>query len=337
MSEYRWENPHRNQPNWHKGQIHCHDDAPTAEVLARYKAAKYSFACVTPHNNSSPDVNVDGILHIRSGEDGRFYRHHIIVLGVDFSKIDPHVDSNRNGIADYSTCPCANIGPRLNYYTGVQKTVAVLAHPHQNHGHSWTKHRFALCGEGWTLEELKLYSNQSTGIEIYNASVGHCDDWWDQVLRSYKQMWGFGSDDMHSLDSKYNFNRSWIVVNSTRASAEQRDVLDNIRAGNFHTVVRDPHVTGEPGGGEIDWIGPELHITADAQSIKVETEEDSEIALIGCRNGVPTSVGSVGRRRQIVYEAMEGDNYYRAVVSRTKFGHQYASYSQPIFRAIVIG
>ena len=331
MSEYQWESPHRNYVNWHKGQIHCHNQASVAEVLDHYREAKYAFACVTPHNHSSPDVQRDGILHIRSGEDGRFHRHHILALGINFSRVDPNLDGDRDGISKFKTCPCANIGARLDYYTNVQGTVAVLAHPRDGHRRGWFS-----CPGGWTLEELKQYANEYTGIEIYNATTGDCCAWWDEVLRSGKRVWGFGSDDMHDLDSRKHFNRSWIVVNSERSPAEQWDILANIKAGNFHTVVRDPDVTGEPGGGELDWIGPELYISVEENCIRVETDEDSHIGLIGSRNGVPTAISASGPGRSLVYHAQEGDQYFRAVVRRTQHERVYASSSQPILRGVIV-
>ena len=62
-------------------------------------------------------------------------------------------------------------------------------------------------------------------------------------------MWGFASDDCHDVHDERTFDRGWILVNSAidpkdcrqglvGPDALRRDMLENIRSGNFWAVVR---------------------------------------------------------------------------------------------------
>ncbi|UCG33609.1 MAG: hypothetical protein JSU68_03045 [Phycisphaerales bacterium] len=363
------DNPYKNYPHWHKGQIHAHSNEsadghhPPRVLEEYYKERGYDFICVTDHNRSTADPGVPGILHILSGEDGDNCRHHWLALAINLSKVDPKRDKDRDGIDGHASCPCKNIQPRLEYVTSIQQAVGVVGHPTSGHGH-WPL--CVRCDSGWTLGELLSYSKLYTGVEIYNAgSPDWSVDWWDQVLRRDERVWGFAGDDCHYIKKKRkkfkgplitwtleenfkSFNRGWIVVNSSLSAADhlrdpakqkqlQDDIIENIKAGNFYSVVRSPEISGKsPGYGPSDH-GPALNVSFSGRSVKVTTDRPSEsIDFMVLKR---TSSGRVVWEdhkhrggRSASYELDGSEGYVRVeIAQRRPDGELYKAFSQPLF------
>lgn len=342
----RLTNPHRNLPFWHKGQTHCHSNKSDGEidpwrVEAAYQEMGYSFVCLTDHNHATCDPGKEGIVHIDSGEDGNRCRHHMCVLGINWEKVhwyhdnvDPHRDSNQNGLDDRDTCPCGNIQPRIDYVTQIQGGIAVLAHPKSGHDSTFLHIN---CDEGWSLNELKHISNY-TGIEILSKDVWS-RDWWDDVLRTSKQIWGFAADDSHNQNSKW-FNRGWVVVNSVldqsyidtpQEDELRQDILQNIRDGNFVAVVRSPMVHGDPPSRGTTDAGPQLSIGVVGNAVIAQMDQIGDILfVVGTPNETrPISNEGVDRA---VYELIGDEVFVRVEGWQVRAdGEQYCTFSQPMF------
>lgn len=343
----RLTNPHRNLPFWHKGQTHCHSnqspdghDGPWGFEGA-YQQLGYSFVCLTDHNRATRDPNRAGIVHIDSGEDGYRHRHHMCVLGINWGKViwyhdnvDPHRDSNQNGLDDRDTCPCENIQPRIDYVTQIQGSIAVLAHPKSGHSADWHP---VDCDEGWSLNDLKRSRNY-TGIEILSKDVWSID-WWDEVLKSGKQVWGFAADDSHDKHSNW-FSRGWIVVNSAldrsyidtpQEDELRQDILQNIRDGNFVAVVRCPMIQGEPPREGTSESGPQISIGVVGNAVVVQMDQVGDIYfVVGTATETRKSLCEYVDRA--VYELVGDEIFVRVEGWQTRAdGEQYCTFSQPMF------
>jgi hypothetical protein len=264
------ENPHRNHRFWHKVQIHCHSQESDAKrgqtpaiVEAAYRDAGYSCVFLTDHNRVTPSPGVPSILHIDSAEYG-MGRHHTLALDIDRPAGDQHRRDHRGtegsalpedefGIESITGCACGNIPKRLDYIARIQRAIPVAAHPNARHFCSgplcprW-------CGGGWSPLEMVTYAQHCAGLEIFNANNAARRMWslnrWDEALaRGARKIWGFATDDCHDVRHERTFDRGWILVNSeidpeqcrngvASPDALRRDILENIRSGNFWAVVR---------------------------------------------------------------------------------------------------
>lgn len=368
-------NPHRNFKNWYKGAVHTHSNLsdggyPTSTVLQSHHDFGYNFIFLTDHHKPSPPdlPAVEGLLyfrHYRSFECGQKWSHHILVLGIDPDCIGSYyqqdeVDPDRNGTVALPTDNPAHLPERLGYYEHIG--MAVVAHPHLEHHDkeygTLLEHPAALPGAGWSLEELLAFCRIYTGIEIFNSSEagvkawyegvwGDQDpgrlkhpmavDWWDEVLKTGRRVWGFAGDDSHyPVDNGTSFNRSWIVVNSSRPFEDtpdmERNIIENIRQGNFYCVVRRPEardIIEEQGPAD---RGPELKIGCLGRTIIVKTDRISDIAFHICpdtgemRREMVTSVMSASFDR-----VTPQDKYVRIVVHQVRDCEYYQVFSQPLF------
>jgi hypothetical protein len=363
-----YQNPYKNYPHWYKGAVHVHSNLsdgsqPPAEVLRDHRSKGYHFVFLTDHNRLSPPdlAPVDGLLyfrHKRSFECGQKYSHHILVLGIEpgfvknyHDQVNAEVDPDQNGTCAWHTGDCANVYRRVQYYEYI--AMAVLAHPHGEHHGS----AHLIPGFGWKESELLDSRYRYTGIEIFNSSEAGpkawyegrfedtgrmkqplCLDWWDEVLKQGKAVWGFGSDDCHNTAGNgKSFNRSWIVVNSDRAFQDsldmENDIIQNIEAGNFYTVVRDPDNRGGLSSlGPFD-NGPSLEVKCVANTIRVITDRPSRFQFLVCQDsGQMRPVGPVGPLSlSSSFRGFDTDKYVRIVVDQTRDGEPYRVFSQPLF------
>lgn len=353
--------PHKNNQFWYKGQIHVHskwsdDDGKhnRTEVEQAYADKGYTFISLTGHNTLTPDPGVHGILHIMGAESGNWYRHHL--LGLDIGTADVDED-----FLDDS-CSCEKIQRRIDYLCD-RGGFVVLAHPMSGHEHSWARHPVGLCGEGWRLRDLMRNENYH-GIEIFNKTLDS-RDYWNRLLCSRKRVWGFGVDDFHGslkqVDRAFilnpitanntSFNRSWIVVNSnvdkTQAQEDilRQDIIQNIKVGNFYTVLRGSDKTGNEdtaGVGPTDDIGPALHITVSANSITISTDPEtdeiktSKILIVRGKFG-PGEISYTHVRfhgdqpRRFTYKLSEWEDWVRFEIMQTRKNEEYLALSQPLF------
>lgn len=381
------DNPYKNYAFNYKGANHVHTtlsdgELPVDAVLSLHKSKGYRFVFLTDHNHlklkNTPDI--EGMLQFRnydSFECGQKYSHHILVLGIDQQLVKEYhdtirsdVDPDQNGTIAWDTGDCENVFTRIQYYDYVG--MAVLAHPHgEHHDDVW--------GYGWSRGELLDTRNNYTGIEIFNSSeagpkewyegiipsssggvVGpdagmkepFCLDWWDEVLQQGRAAWGFGADDCHNpSQNNKSFNRAWIVVNSDLAfrndGGMELDILRNIKAGNFYTVVRSPSFLTVPPGPGPAGNGPVLKITVDGQKIKVNTDEEGSniVFVVAKQDGSLTKVeiqatqdGPVTKGKfnpapqTATYTIDNTVKYVRVEVNQTRSdGEKYVAYSQPLF------
>jgi hypothetical protein len=322
-------NPHQNYPYYYKGQVHVHSNATLApecqfspaRVEGFYRDKGYHFICLTDHNGVTPDPDVDHILHITSAEDGWAGKHHLLVLGI----IDPS-----HGLPDAATGDPSSIQYRIDYIN----RHGALAVPNI--------HDYAAGGVTWEEAEL-LDSHGYTGLEIYNANGGDaCSDgyvWWDDILCSGKRVWGFATDDFENqanLDSG-TFNRGWLVVNSRLGPPEdlldqqeeelRKDILANIKAGNFYAVVRGP--TDPPHLGMAE-LGPRLVIQiVNGNTLRLETDQlCTYIAFLGWQKEVLRESYDVSVAE---YEITGAEYYVRVVVDQIRYEQLHRACSQPIF------
>jgi hypothetical protein len=336
-------------------------------VLRSYRDKGYNFLFLTDHNtvslinNSIP--NVEGILYFQnhmSLEDGMSYAHHIIALGIDrlliqkFHQEKPErgmeLDPDWNGQVNMHTRWCGNFYGRLEYYNYIG--IAVIAHPHEPHGTEYLK-------SGWALLELLDRRNSYTGMEIFtgaNAGEGDqplCTDWWDRVLKTGRVVWGFGSDDSHNTHNNLkSFNRSWIMVNSDSGIGFgidlEREIIKQIKEGNFFTVIRSPEVRGltpsdGPTGNCVEknpgvYGGRYLTIRTIGPEILVDADFPSWIHFIVCwASGEITDVLKEGPDHTPIlsasFKAQDPDliRYVRIKLVSKRFGEDYWVFSQPLF------
>jgi hypothetical protein len=347
-----------------KGQTHCHstignttfrrgtDDGPVA-VQQAYQAKKYDFICLTEHNIiDHPRTYQDRLFHILSLEDGRDDPHHIIVLGIDYNKVhEYHVkypnsiaDPDENGESYWPTIGCYDVRNRLEYYHYVAG-VTVLAHPKDESEEGPLNFHIAdLVGNTGFYDGIEIYSGYQSKY------LGFATDYWDTLLVRGFPVWGFGSDDCHNVENeKRMFNRSWIIVNSDRLpsysqgfpsenenSGLTEHILDNIKKGNFYTVVRSPDRVETIGSGTT-YKGPIPHISTSGDKVTVSMPEPSNdvwpspnwqsiwfVTNLGKTEG-PTGVNSAS------YTIKPGETYVRVEVRDGLENEIYAVYSQPLF------
>ena len=337
------ENPHRNHGFWHKVQVHCHTQESDARrgqtprlVEEAYRDAGYSCVFLTDHNRVTPGPGVPGILHIDSAEYG-LGRHHTLALGIDRK-------GDENGIASITGCACRNIPKRLAHIAGVDKAIPVAAHPNARHFCSGPLHPL-WCGGGWSPEELTTHAQHYAGLEIFNANNAARRMWglnrWDEVLASgARRIWGFASDDCHDVRNDRTFDRGWILVNSAidpkdcrqglvDPDALRRDILENIRGGNFWAVVRQGR-RGRENSGSID-AGPSLVISHSQGQISVAAECPCETiefyAGSSSRRESTSASGSAG----FAYDVGDWEDYVRVrVVQKTNDEQCLMAFSQPL-------
>lgn len=352
------------------------------EVVEAYENKGYRFVCLTDHSNGgatyegdaafvrwttnwpAPDPGVENVIYITSLEDGFDKPHHLLGLDLDLQAvnqyhddIDPRRDENQNGADDVNTEDCSLIQQRIDYLVEVQKAVAILAHP-DTRERAW--YQVLTGAEPLCYHFADLQNNSRfTGIEIYSGGVFSLE-WWYRAIQSgiYRRIWGTASDDCHTAKNSNfsNFNRGWIVINSPKNPADylgpnstpekRRELKDhliqNIKAGNFYSVIRSPY-QNPPGGGPND-EGPHMQVLtvgsgglwgiADTPAINVMTDQQSRIEFVG------GAFGSA-ERKTLHYEEGKSASYAPEdwvdwvviqILQHRPDGQEYEAYSQPIFQ-----
>lgn len=190
---------------------------------------------------------------------------------------------------------------------------------------------------GITSVQSGSISSGYTGITITLIQIV-IPTW--EVLRTGKRAWAFGADDCHSVvNNRRTFNRCWIVVNSRLGPAGnyvdlsegalQSDILQNIKTGNFYTVMRSPDLKGDTPGDGPDDIGPLVKIAALSNVIVVWTDRESRFRF----SSYPSSAGSIKRAARFATYELRGDaQYVRVMVKqRRSDGELYRAILQPLF------
>lgn len=167
---------------------------------------------------------------------------------------------------------------------------------------------------------------------------------WDALLRSRKAVWGVAADDSHNLQSPSS-NRGWILVNSTKGppraylegpgianQPERReDLVPNIRAGNFYSVVRDPLGEGPP--RESDDLPPRPAVSVLGGIVAVSTEQISDKSTFyGGPSIGPTRVLEIVRDKLSASYTLAGDEAHVGIlVEQTRAGERYWVYTKSLF------
>jgi hypothetical protein len=343
------ENPHRNHRFWHKVQVHCHTQESDARrgqtpkaVEEAYRDFGYSCVFLTDHNRATPAPGVPGILHIDGAEYG-LGRHHTLALGTDRGSAR---QENEDDIESITGCACRNILERLSHIATGDRAIPVVAHPNARHFCSGLLHP-RWCGGGWSPPEIVSHAGRYAGLEIFNANNAARRTWglnrWDEVLATGAwKTWGFASDDCHDIHNERTFDRGWIMVNSAidpkdcqrglvDPGAMRRDILDNIRGGNFWAVIRR---RGRRGGG-----GPAPEEAAPWPAIVHAQGQISVAAGRPCET-IEFCAGSASRRgsrsasgsAESVYDVGAWEDYVRVRVMQWRDnGLCLEAYSQPLF------
>jgi hypothetical protein len=333
-------NPHKNYQFWYKGQIHAHSDYKDddgehtrLEVEQAYACKGYAFISLTGHATLTPDPGVQGILHIIGAESGKSCRHHLLGIDIGTSDLDKDLVED--------TCPCDKTQGRINYFQD-RGGIVVLAHPRSGHKGGWWPH--LLCCSGWKLGDL-TGNNNYHGIEIFNRTLDS-RDYWNALLCANKRVWGFGVDDFHEplTDNHVSFNRSWIVVNSNKDKTRRRDIIENIKIGNFYTVLRSydkPACEDTGSDGPTDDIGPALHIGISGNKIIVSTDPGTdeirtdEITIVRGKFGSPGELNYIrihkDPQHEYTYRLREWEDWVRFEIKQTRKNEGYLALSQPLF------
>ncbi len=220
----------------------------------------------------------------------------------------------------------------------------MAAHPNARHFCSGPLHPL-WCGGGWSPEELATHAQHYAGLEIFNANNAARRMWglnrWDEVLAGgARKIWGFASDDCHDVRNDRTFDRGWILVNSAidpkdcrqglvDRDALRRDILENIRGGNFWAVVRQGR--GGRGGSAPGDIGPWLAVSHSQGRIHVAADRPCEIiefcAGSSSRRESASASGSAG----FAYQVGDWEDYVRVrVVQKRNDGQRLIAFSQPL-------
>ncbi|MDM8000007.1 MAG: hypothetical protein QUS33_08415 [Dehalococcoidia bacterium] len=333
------QNPHRNYPFWHKVQIHCHSQESDARrgltpaaLEAAYRDAGYTCVFLTDHNRVTPDPQVPGILHIDGAEYG-LGRHHALALGIEQR-------SNEATINSVTGCACRHISKRLLHIAEADRAIAVAAHPSARHFCTRLICPHG-CGGGWSPQELTKHAGHFAGVEIFNANNAARRRWslnrWDEVLMagSFKT-WGFASDDCHDIRNRKTFDRGWILVNSEIDPKEwqqghvdpvvlRRDIVENIRGGNFWAVVRQGR------GSRVGVAPPGLHITVSGDLISVAADRACEDIKFVCGSSSRQASTSESVAKAPIYRVRDWEDYIRIqVVLKSGEGELLRAFSQPL-------
>ena len=84
--------------------------------------------------------------------------------------------------------------------------LAILNHPGASDDHSWWERKSLQ----WYIDRYRIHSpNCLIGIEVTNGEAKFNEGLWDQLLTRFmpsRPIWGFGNDDMHTLEVKQTYN-----------------------------------------------------------------------------------------------------------------------------------
>jgi hypothetical protein len=264
-------NPYQNFRYWYKGQVHVHSDksadAPSygvqtgrgecafdnspREVEKVYEENGYDFIALTDHDTITRDPGVEGILHIDSEESAssgelplNYFPPHI--LGIDIEDDSDH---------DWS-CQA-----RIDEYSWRQNGLAVLAHP-DDPKREYNEER-CVGPNGIFLQDLYGYTGvQTSGKDNFYEVVRQ----WDEVLRTRRRVWLFAADDSHCAHDSSQINQGWIVVNSDQEPIYKDDIVQNLRTGNFYSVIRVSDQLGDLQLDSVKVMGNRVQISGGGAS-----------------------------------------------------------------------
>ena len=203
--------------NWVKSSLHCHSTSSDGhlspkEVVDYYASRGYGLLALTDHGkittnciNSKEGTFLTGI-EISKGEGKLKEPYHIVGLGVN--------DPGLNGLSSPS-----EVIDEINSAGGL----AIIAHP------SWS----SLVHED--LMALKGY----VGIEVYNTGCdvevakGYATTYWDHLLSSGVECWGFAVDDAHRYYvPPIDADGGWVWLEN---AGDPETAMKSLKTGQFYS------------------------------------------------------------------------------------------------------
>jgi hypothetical protein len=165
---------------------------------------------------------------------------------------------------------------------------------------------------------------------------------WNEVLAAGAgKVWGFASDDCHDVRDERTFDRGWILVNSAIDPGDgqdvlldpdklRRDLLENIRGGNFWAVVRRRGRRGRGTSQSMD-AGPSLVISHSQGHISVAADHPCETIQFYAGSSSRRESRSVSGSADFAYDVGDWEDYVRVVVvQKSDDGHCLMAFSQPL-------
>jgi len=190
---------------YRKAQLHCHTTESDGrltphELLEQYRAAGYSFVCITDHNRVTRYTRLDSasFLTIPGTEDT--VSRWIKPLGPHMSRLFVKSSLNHGTAQD-----------RIQQ-TIAERGIVGLCHPSWN-GNLWTG--------AWSPEAITHLRGYHL-FEIWNPHSPPEEDLkrWDLALSVHgpdHPVWGTAVDDCHK---PHQFNRAWIMAKVTAITAD---------------------------------------------------------------------------------------------------------------------
>jgi hypothetical protein len=283
-------NPYRNYTYYHKGQIHFHTSDSDAEIKPKtaatiYRNIGYDFVVTSDHDSQIDCEDIiswgdylKDLVIIRGQEGGKGRKRHLLEIGLYIEYPFNYLETCRRNSFEL----VKNIA-----FVEMQGGVAVAPHPCIKRINWWSR-----ADRSWR----PLYSPYLRGLEIrencyehHPSRVKNHKELWDYLLIRDVTRWGFASDDSHMRpDSPGSFNRvnkGFIMVNSDISPEEDsshykyvKNILDNMRHGNFYSVINRPSNYNPERVPEI------ISITTAGEDIILKTRFASEVMFITGKN-----------------------------------------------------
>jgi len=207
-------NQYRSGWPWFRANFHghAHDEESACDLVRAYVELGYQVVGVEPWYLPATRQTCAGgeVLLVSAPEDGD----------------RPHL---------FAVAPKEAAGPRGERPVGLQARIdaitergalALICHP------AWS---------GIGVREMGALTGY-VGIEIYNEAVqringkGRSVETWDLLLAQGKRVWGFATDDAHSigdLAGRCDIGQGWITIQAESLSEEA--VLDSVSKGRFYS------------------------------------------------------------------------------------------------------
>jgi len=209
--------PYATPGEYRKAQLHCHTTESDGrltphELLERYRAAGYSFVCITDHNRVTRYTALDSPTFVTIPGTEDTVSQWIKPLGPHMTRLFVETSLNSGTAQD-----------RIDRTNAVGGIVG-LCHPSWN-GNLWTG--------AWSPEAITRLRGYHL-LEIWNPHSPPEEDLkrWDLALSIHgpeHPVWCTAVDDCHGL---HQFNRAWIMA---RVPAISKDTLrDALRRGAFY-------------------------------------------------------------------------------------------------------
>ncbi|MEX0765905.1 MAG: hypothetical protein WD140_03780 [bacterium] len=210
--------PYAASGEYRKAQLHCHTTESDGrltphELLEQYRAAGYSFVCITDHNRVTRYTRLDSATFVTIPATEDTVSRWIKPLGPHMSRLFVR-SSLTSGTAQ----------ERIEQ-TNTEQGIVGLCHPSWN-GNLWTG--------AWSPEAISNLRSYHL-FEIWNPHSNSDEDLrrWDVALTTLgpnHPVWGAAVDDCHK---QHQFNKAWVMVKVTMVSADA--LRASLKRGAFYS------------------------------------------------------------------------------------------------------